>query len=213
MSTAGPNGEALKWTQIDYRAQNRSRGSDLGLRSDTWVYETPARRLRSTISMDQTFPGWHELTTCYRNTGWKLTKRKLLYSAIEVDGDTVQWPYIEAHFQKDTGEYGFLLFSLFDAFGDPMWAPRNWGTLNSFFIRAQNRLTHRIRGSLFQSETYQTQAFVSQYGEFTQQAMDEIRSHFLVVREKLREKFLAKRAEKQAVETLPQAHKEDATIP
>ena len=212
MSTVGPNGEDLKWTQIDYRAQNRSRGSDLGLRSDTWIYETPARRLRSTISMDQTFPGWHELTTCYRNTGWKLTKRKLLYSTIEVDGDTVQWPYIEAHFQKDTGEYGFLLFSLFDAFGDPMWAPRNWGTLNSFFIRAQNRLTHRIRGSLFQSETYQTQAFVSQYGEFTQQAMDEIRSHFLVVREKLREKFLAKRAGKR-VEAIPQAQKEDATTP
>ena len=213
MSTVGPGGEALKWTQIDYRAQNRSRGSDLGLRSDTWIYETPARRLRSTISMDQTFPGWHELTTCYRNTGWKLTKRKLLYSAIEVDGDNVQWPYIEAHFQKDTGEYGFLLFSLFDAFGDPMWAPRNWGTLNSFFIRAQNRLTHRIRGSLFQSETYQTQAFVSQYGEFTQQAMDEIRSHFLVVREQLREEFLAKRAGKPPLETTPLNLKDDATTP
>jgi hypothetical protein len=137
----------------------------------------------------------------------------LLYSTVEVDGDNVQWPYIEAHFQKDTGEYGFLLFSLFDAFGDPMWAPRNWGTLNSFFIRAQNRLTHRIRGSLFQSETYQTQAFVSQYGEFTQQAMDEIRSHFLVVREQLREEFLAKRAGKPPLETTPLDLKDDETRP
>ncbi|MCH2181533.1 MAG: exosortase U [Mariniblastus sp.] len=213
MSTMGPNGEDLNWTQIDYRPQNRSRGSDLGLRSDTWIYETPVRRLRSTISMDQTFPGWHELTTCYRNTGWTLTKRKLLYSSIEVDGETVQWPYIEAHFRKDTGEYGFLLFSLFDAFGDPMWAPRNWGTLNSFFIRAQNRLNHRIRGSLFQSETYQTQAFVSQYGEFSQQAMDEIRSHFLVVRELLREEFLSKRAGSQVVEAIPPTETQDASTP
>lgn len=213
MSTTGPNGEDLKWTQIDYRPQNRSRGSDLGLRSDTWVYETPVRRLRSTISMDQTFPGWHELTTCYRNTGWKLTKRKLLYTTINVDGETVQWPYIEAHFQKDTGEHGFLLFSLFDAFGNPMWAPRNWGTLNSFFIRAQNRLSHRIRGSLFQSETYQTQAFVSQYGEFSPQAMDEIRSHFLVVREILREEFLNKRAGSQVVEKTPTTAGQDTTNP
>ena len=213
ISTTGPDGEDLNWTQIDYRAQNRSRGSDLGLRSDTWVYETLARRLRATISMDQTFPGWHELTTCYRNTGWKLTKRKLLYSETKVNGESVQWPYIEAHFQKNTGEHGFLLFSLFDAFGDPMWAPRNWGTLNSFFIRAQNRLTHRIRGSLFQSETYQTQEFVSQYGEFSQQAMDEIRSHFLVVRKILREEFLAKRSEADVVDSPPQSTEDDATNP
>ena len=132
---------------------------------------------------------------------------------VNVDGETVQWPYIEAHFQKDTGEHGFLLFSLFDAFGNPMWAPRNWGTLNSFFIRAQNRLSHRIRGSLFQSETYQTQAFVSQYGEFSPQAMDEIRSHFLVVREILREEFLNKRAGSQVVEKTPTTAGQDTTNP
>ena len=183
----------LEWTQINYRAQNRSRGSDLGLRSDTWVYETPNRRLRSTISMDQTFPGWHELTTCYRNTGWKLINRKLLYSPVEINGETVEWPYIEASFQKETGEHGFLIFSLFDAFGEPLWAPRSWGTVNSFVTRAQNRLSHRIRGSLFQSEAYQSQAFVSQYGEFDPAALDEIRNHYLLIRELLREEFLEKR--------------------
>ncbi|MCH2179369.1 MAG: exosortase U [Mariniblastus sp.] len=183
----------LEWTQINYRAQNRARGSDLGLRSDTWVYETPNRRLRTTISMDQTFPGWHELTTCYRNTGWKLTNRKLLHRPIEINGETVEWPYIEAKFQKETGEHGFLLFSLFDAFGEPIWAPRSWGTLNALVTRAQNRLSHRIRGSLFQGEAYQSQAFVSQYGEFDPAALDEIRNHYLTTRELLREEFLEKR--------------------
>ncbi len=182
--------EDWKLMEGGYFSEIRNSGSDLGQRSDVWQFRAP--RCIAAASMDQTFPGWHELTTCYKNIGWELIPgSRQLRRAETLDGSQ-QWDYIEAEFRKETGERGFLVFSHFDAFGVPFEAPKEWGSLNSFFIRAQNRLSSRIRSRLFRGESYQTQVFVRSFGPFDEALKEEITSRYLIIRDQLRQKFLEK---------------------
>ncbi len=184
------------WKQVDYHASNRVSGSDLGMRSDSWTYTNEVKLIRTTASLDQTFPGWHELTVCYQNDGWKLVDR-FVVEATDADGET--WKYIEALLSKETGETGFLLFSHFDAFGNPLDVPVKWDLITSFYNRAKNRLSHRIRGSLFQSEAYQTQVFTAQFGQIRDDQKEAVRQQFLEIRSKMRERFLEKRNDADVV--------------
>ena len=179
------------WAMVGYSAEDRRRGSDLGLRSDSWSYQ--AGPYLANVSFDQTFPGWHELTTCYVHQGWILRSRVRKNIKVEIDGQQVEWPYIEAELEKKTGERGFLLFSFFDAFGMPIEAPAEWGTVNSFIIRARNRLPHRVRASLFRGEAYQIQVFVPAFGEISTASKAEITERFLKIRELVRDRFREKR--------------------
>ena len=177
------------WSLIEkggYRMQTRDHGSDLGRRSDMWQYRAPNCNPR--VSFDQTYPGWHELTTCYRNAGWNLEDRVVIKPEVP-EGET-RWDIVEATFKKDTGERAFLLFSLFNGGGEPEAAPVNVGTLESFLERAKNRLSNRVRRSLFSSETYQVQVFVQHYGELNPGVKEEIVSRFKQAREILRQKFI-----------------------
>ena len=177
------------WARVEkggYTTSTRDRGSDLGRRSDIWQYRAPS--CNATISFDQTFPGWHELTTCYRNSGWKLDKRVVLEPEVAEDAPT--WHVVKARFEKNTGEKGFLLFSHFNGAGEPEIAPVNVDTLQAILIRAKNRLSNRLRSSLFSSETYQVQVWVQHYSELDQATETEIMDRFLQARETLRQKFL-----------------------
>lgn len=186
----------LKPDSDGYRSSDRTHGSDLGQRSDTWVFRS--NNLLAVASLDQTFPGWHELTTCYQNQGWKLkpnSRKKILPDVAE--GEKA-WPFIEAEFEKPTGEQAYLVFSHFNAFAEGMNAPRDWGTINSFIIRAKNRMTHRIRAQLFQGEAYQTQVFTSSFNKFTPEQKEQVRDRYLLIREQMRSRFQEKRAAEQA---------------
>lgn len=178
-----------------YQTEDRSRGSDLGQRSDTWRFQSPA--IASIFSLDQPFPGWHELTTCYKNVGWKLVENgrsaKLPSEVLGTTPSSDEWGYVEAVFEKPTGEKAYLLFSHFDAFGDGVPTPREWGTLNSFMIRAQNRLSHRIRASLFQGEAYQTQVFLTSFNDFSDEVKQECQLRYLEIREHIRNRYREKK--------------------
>ena len=178
------------WKQIEYKFDDRSHGSDLGQRSDIWQFQGP--RCIATTSIDQTFPGWHELTTCYKNQGWRLVSR-VWHNPDPIEGQE-PWQFIEARFEKQTGEKGYLLFSHFDSFGKPVEAPVKWGSLNSLMIRARNRLSNRIRASLFDGEVYQTQVFLGSFNELDDEIKAEVQDRYLEVREILRNRFKEKRA-------------------
>ena len=185
------------WKLVQYSTQDRKRGSDQGERSDVWQFRAPG--YQPVASLDQTFPGWHELTTCYQFQGWKMKKDPLgnpsrFRRTPPAEGDEEPWQYIEAEFEKDTGEKGYLLFSHFDAFGNPIEAPENWGSLNSFFVRAKNRLSHRIRASLFEGEAYQTQVFLQSFNEIDEDKKNEVKERYLEIREHMRQRFKEKRA-------------------
>ena len=103
---------------------------------------------------------------------------------------------VEATFRRTTGERGYLLFSHFNGAGEPEDAPINLNTLQAIMIRAKNRLSNRLRSSLFSSETYQCQVWVQHYGELEESTKAEIKERFLQARERLRTKFLERSAEK-----------------
>lgn len=183
------------WKQVDYQFQARTRGSDLGQRSDVWQFRSP--NCAAVASLDQTFPGWHELTTCYRNQGWilKSRRRKLPKDVLGENAGDDTWPFIEATFQKKTGEKGYLLFSHFDAFGEGIDAPGQWGTINSFLVRARNRMSHRIRSSLFRGEVYQTQVWLSSFNDLNENVKLEVNERYLKIRNQLRIRFQEKKKE------------------
>jgi hypothetical protein len=191
------------WKLVQYEVQDRSRGSDLGQRSDVWQFRSPT--CAAVASLDQAFPGWHELTTCYKNQGWEL-KTRVRKNPGDVlgseDGDD-SWPYIEATFEKKTGEKGYLLFSHFDAFGEGVDAPEQWNSINSFFVRAQNRMSHRIRSSLLRGEVYQTQVFLTSYGDLDESVKQEVNERYLKIREQLRIRFKEKKKQLDTTTTTP----------
>jgi hypothetical protein len=103
------------------------------------------------------------------------------------------WPFIEATFEKKTGEKGYLLFSHFDAFGEGVDAPEQWNSINSFFVRAQNRMSHRIRSSLLRGEVYQTQVFLASFRDLDESVKQEVNERYLKIREQLRIRFKEKK--------------------
>ncbi len=178
------------WKQVGYKPENRHHGADHGQRSDVWQFRSPAHSCSAICSLDQPFPGWHELTICYRNQGWKMVKRTRVTP--ETAGDEEPWPYIQAMFERDTGEKGFLVFSLFNSFGDGVEAPRQYGNVEWFILAAQNRLSHRIRAQLYQGEAYQTQLFSTSFNKFDDELKAELAATHLKIRQHIRGQFLAK---------------------
>ncbi len=191
------------WKLVQYEVQDRSRGSDLGQRSDVWQFRSPT--CAAVASLDQAFPGWHELTTCYKNQGWELKTRVRKNPSDVLGGDfgDDSWPFIEATFEKKTGEKGYLLFSHFDAFGEGVDAPEQWNSINSFFVRAQNRMSHRIRSSLLRGEVYQTQVFLTSYGDLDESIKQEVNERYLKIREQLRTRFKEKKKQLDSASETP----------
>ena len=197
-----PN-EIANWRKVDYRNEVRNRSADLGLRSDGWQFRAP--RCAPYVSFDQTFPGWHELTVCYGSGGWKLASRKRVEPSAKImtsNGEEA-WPYVEATFTKETGEHGYLLFSIFDSRGQSVDPPSSWGGFGSMLIRLKGRMAHKWRSQLFQSEAYQNQVFVQTNGPISDDLRTEIRDRYLVVREAIRQRFLEKQGISTTAETSP----------
>ena len=187
--------EIENWTRVAFQTEQRNRGSDFGERSDIWQYKAPS--CYATASLDQTFPGWHELTTCYTNTGWTITNRRALTRAEALGPDNPDttnddWDMIEVTMQKPTGERGYLLFSHFDSFGKGLTVPKSWNSINSFITRALNRMSHRIRATLVHGEAYQVQVFLNSYSDFNPEVIAEARQRYVKIRDEVRKHFINK---------------------
>ena len=186
-----------RWELGNYNMEDRDRGSDFGQRSDTWTYRTDSK-LSTIVSVDQSFPGWHELTRCYQNVGYVLKKRLAVSPKVESE-DGERWQFVEAEFEHRTnGESAFLLFCFTDGSGVPYAAPVSWGgfwgSFRAFFERVKNRLAHQYRKRIFRGEAYQMQVFVkNEYGrKLTAEEKEEVRVQFMVIREQLRQQLMLK---------------------
>ncbi len=166
-----------KWERAGYRHEDRVRGADFGERSDVWFYRSPVGDV--TLSLDQAFPGWHELPVCYTNIGWKLVERRVV--------DEAGWPVVVATFRNTAGEHGVLLFSMFDEAGEPVAAPSNWGSWNAMKARVRNRLSPSVRGTLFSLAAYQVQVFVQSPSELSTGFLDELFAGFRQARDEVRD--------------------------
>lgn len=177
------------WIRRSYERSDRSQGSDLGQRSDSWNYQSN-RRFTTNVSIDQTFPGWHELTTCYKHIGWKvdIPRRKRNQKITLEDGSEIDWTFIEIGLiEPTTSRHAFLLFAFTDSDGIPFDAPVDWGNFRSYFERIKNRMSPKFRSRLFRSESYQIQTFTVTPMELPAEVKDEVRSQFFEIRNRLRE--------------------------
>ncbi|MCA9131730.1 MAG: exosortase U [Planctomycetales bacterium] len=176
----GP-GELAGWQAGSYQHEDRTRGADFGERSDLWHYHTPAGQVA--VSLDQAFPGWHELTVCYTNMGWVLESRVL---HTDEDG----WPTVAARLRNQAGQYAFLWFSMFDESGQALQAPGDWSSLNALRERVKNRLSPSVRGTLFSLAAYQAQLFILTSEPLSQEMQAEMLDKFELSRERLRDATL-----------------------
>ncbi|MEZ6138408.1 MAG: exosortase U, partial [Pirellulaceae bacterium] len=145
------------WEIREYRRDERSNVSDLGQRSDVWVYAKADREV--TVSFDQVFPGWHELTRCYEGRGWRCQQRGI----VAVDGQGT----VGVSAKLNQGGDAIMLFAMLDRGGNALSPPQEWDMFSSLFHRIRNRLSPRVRASLFGAEAYQIQVFSAECDEQT----------------------------------------------
>ncbi len=144
------------WGLTDYHRQSRSVVSDLGQRSDVWIYRRGSEEI--IVSFDQVFPGWHELTRCYEGQGWQCRQRQVVpLAGRESSGLSV----VRSGMARGRDQQGLLLFALVDRSGWVLEAPGQWDLASSLYHRIRNRLSPRIRSSIFGAEAYQIQVFSS----------------------------------------------------
>ena len=188
ITSVSPEGDLI-WSREQFESVDRNAGSELGIRSDRWVFKNQKYLVETAVSFDQSFRGWHELTVAYQNDGWDVLQRDILSDTIEIDGVEQDWQYVRVSLSKATGHSGYLLFCQFDCTGEPVPVPPPFRFDNLTQILGE-RFENRINRSLFQPETYQTQVFIEQYGEMDPEVWSITESQFLLARQKLRELFL-----------------------
>jgi hypothetical protein len=132
-----------------YDTETRRTADSNGEFSNMWAYSGSGMNVR--LSCDHPFCDWHELTVCYTNTGWSILSREEL-------NDGSGWYGRLVTMQKaDTGQYGTLLFSLFEKSGDPLSPPSAQRPVDLLL----NRISYNRSGYSFKIAPviYQSQVF------------------------------------------------------
>jgi exosortase len=109
------DGEYDGWQRGECRTKQRDRDSMWGEQSCVWDFSRGPQVAQ--LSVDSLFRGWHELTVCYENTGWRIVTREARRSEASPDG----WPFVVAVMRNDDGRYGISCFSSFDEAGQPVF--------------------------------------------------------------------------------------------
>lgn len=170
--------ELSGWQLTLYDRQERGRhNDDMGERSDLWYYGAPFGRVST--SFDQRFPGWHELTRCYRSAGWKMKNRQVL-----LQSDANDWPIVCVDLER-RDEFGYLQFSLKTRGGQELSPPGSYTYWTILQERLLGRLTPAVRGALFGTACYQMQIFASTSRPLSDVEKQEIDQRFRIARERL----------------------------
>ncbi len=171
-----------EWKLVDYTTEKRELRSEFGQHSKVWSYRSSFGS--TVVSFDYPFEGWHEVTRCYRSQGWNVLNRTVNGGQPAVESGAPS--YVEVELSKPTGEYGYLLFNLFDDDGRPVRSPPS-------AISIWSKLYYRIsRSPLFQllrksslaaadsdAVTYQVQVLVSTDFRLSPVQRNEARSQFM----------------------------------
>jgi hypothetical protein len=107
--------------QKTFTTAARNPGSEFGESSRIWVYQLDT--VTATLSIDYSFPDWHDLTRCYTGQGWAIEGQ-----AVHPAGPG----FVEVELSKAAYRSGYLLFTQFDRGGDIL-EPRLGGPLLSLY--------------------------------------------------------------------------------
>lgn len=166
--------ELSSWRVVDYEVKSRSVRSVWGENSLVWTLEKDG--LRVLMSVDFYFRKWHELTVCYRASGWQLDERKVQSGANEGDWTTVEG---RCHRQASR-ERGRLWFDQFRVTGEVLepvgsllaadwkerFSPRNLAVFKKGFSDGAYH------------DVIQVQAFVVSGEVLSEGLIDEIRAEY-----------------------------------
>jgi len=105
----------------------------LGENADVWTCKI-GPRLVGQIVVSQTYRGWHDLCTCYKNMDWEELSRDVTDPETPEDGAS----FVTARYKNKQAEYGYLLFSAVNEDGTIPDAPS--GSFGAFRTRFNTRL-------------------------------------------------------------------------
>ena len=124
-----------------------------GVYSHIWQYQKGSTL--ATISFDYPFFGYHDVTVCYRNAGWKIGDTKLQ----RANADNAMVPCMEVVLERDGGLKADLLYSTVDEAGVWLEEPGKRSpydaegkALNEGNIAS--RLTQRMRQMPYANDAY-----------------------------------------------------------
>jgi exosortase/archaeosortase family protein len=176
------------WTLVGYELAEREPGDELGHFSNKWRFRRGT--VECLVSIDYPFFGWHDLTNCYRGSGWIIVDRRDLGPA---EAGRVDGAYVEAEMSKPTGEYGWLMFGLFDRRGEPIVPPLSGVRVPRLMDRlARNPLIGRLLGRDYMGDlttTYQVQVFVTDAVGLSPEQRNELQQFFWAVRRRAIEAY------------------------
>jgi exosortase len=170
------------WTLVEFQPEERALRDRVALYSDEWLFRRGPLVCR--VSIDYPFSDWHELTVCYRGTGWQVIDRRPVIDWQESGPDG---PYVQVALLRQSGEYGWLVFGLFNQRGEavtPLDAPEaHWPSVWEKLTRSPLACwLLGLRRRELAETTYQLQVFASGTVDLSPEQKDEVREFFLSFR-------------------------------
>jgi exosortase len=125
-----------------------------GVFSHIWQFQKGSTL--ATISFDYPFFGYHDVTMCYRNAGWKIGDTKLQ----RANADNAMVPCMEVVLEREGGLKADLLYSTVDETGIWLEEPGKRSPYDAEGKALQegniaSRLSHRMRQMPYANEAYE----------------------------------------------------------
>jgi exosortase len=167
-----------------FNKEDRDSSSALGMHSRIWHYSDD--NIDHIASLDFPFRGWHALWGCYQSNGWTVLTTEEIITEANIS-------YFETHMQNAEGKRALLMFSLFDANGDPFIYKRDSlvsAFQNRFDQSAFRRFFEVVNGET-NPITFQFQLFTSNATPLDKDQQQACRDLFIVLRDVAKAKSLA----------------------
>jgi len=170
------------WKRGEYENVERGVGSVFGQFSQVWNYDSSS--FGAVVSLDYPFYEWHDLSTCYRASGWRIVERRQMTGRLKDD------PYVSLTMVQPEGQFGYVAFDEFDSRGQPIVEPYSvfWGRV---FRRIKlNPLWAFFRGQdvvELHRATFQFQVLAAKPEPWSKKELGDIQQRFLELRETVRQ--------------------------
>jgi exosortase len=171
-----------------FAERSRDTGSEFGENSRVWTYRVGSNE--SVLSLDYSFPGWHDLTRCYTTQGWVVQEETILAPD---EADNGQVPLVQIRLTKPGYRAGYLLYCQFDGRGTIL-EPRRSGADLTFHRQASalRRVWEKRSNPADPGKDdppgpiYQLQLFVESYAPLSPADEEQVRHLFQAAARELR---------------------------
>jgi hypothetical protein len=165
------------WDLVDFTTERNER--DMARFSQSWTYQSNSCACQ--LSVAYPYTEWHDLTLCYRGTGWQVANR-MIVTPKSTSGDPNS-AYVVVELTQPSGDHALVLFGHVDYLGRMVRPPEDIiGTITS-----------RITNGFVRSSLFNIQAMVTSPHRLTPPQRKEVHDLFLKSRDLLCSAFTTKR--------------------